>query len=289
MYQQRIVNMAKLEKPMKKKAAGIESVKPGLKLKQVTMGWEKVGKTEYAASLFNSQYIDPERILYLDNHGSTVAFNLPEWSTSNPFGVREIPEDQPELVLEIAKDIRRDVARGIYKYDAFIIDDISEHGLVSVAELNDESENDKLRMKNWGIHLERMTATIRLLNPKRTGAHLIIVARASWSGDPKEKRDRSKITDERAQVVRPFLQGKFGDWMPFQMDLVTYQDTEVHNNGDIDFRMLLYPEGDIQVANRWLKHWINDAKEHKLAKDRKLPRVLMDPTFDKLYEIIKEF
>lgn len=250
------------------------------KYRLCTMGWEKCGKSNFAVSLFDGAAVDvdPERIIYFDNHGSTESYNLHQYTAREPYGVRHIPADKPEKLVEWAQEIRGTIARKKEAYyQAIVIDDICEQAALNIRK---KAGDGKMTLQQWGEHGAEMVTPIRLLHPKATNAHLVIVARAGWMGDPREDRSKDSMVDDRAQKVRVKLQGQFGEWFPYQMELIAYQYFERKGGARAtaeDFKMLLVPQGDIMVANYWHREWI---------RDHSLPEEISDPSFTKLVQLL---
>ncbi len=242
-------------------------------------GWEKSGKTVFCASAFDSQHIDPTRIVYIDNHNSTSALNLHQYSKTEAWGVWHTSTSPIQEMLDYTVTLRRLQARGRPMPQLIVIDDLSELGLASIDELNMEAgDDDRQRMRSWGTHLTQMTRVYRGL--KTTGAHLLFVTRAGWGGDPKQRRDKGAIVDSRDQIVRPMLQGAFGEYFPFEMDAVLYQEMERAKRGGGRKYTLHFtpPDADTFVVSRYEQQW----------EEKSLPKEVQNATFDQVWDLFAQ-
>ena len=247
------------------------------------MGGPKAGKTHLAGTLFTSKHVAAERVLYLDNHGSTDAFDFPQYSAKTPWGVKHISPDDPEELYNFLLELRRTrFVKKQYPYDAIVLDDWSEFAQADIEErLGDEP--DAKTLQNWGTHGRIMRAAARLLLPAVSHAHHIAIFQAAQMPDPLEARPQRveggqvKFTsDTRKTRIRPFLQGSFASWLPYKLDGVFYQYMEV-NAERFKFYLQLVPTDKVAVLSRWLHHWV--------AQPR-LARKLENPTFDALYALL---
>jgi len=249
------------------------------------MGGPKVGKTHFAGSVFRSKYIDPTRVLYLDNHGSTDPFDFPQYSSTQRYGVRHINPDKPQDLYKVVLDLRNNAwSKGRYPYDAIVVDDWSEFAQAEIEERLAESEDSRTLIRNWGKHGDLMRAAARMLHPAVSHAHHLAIFQAAQLPDPLEKRPkvvengRVKFTEDiRDTKLRPFLQGSFAAWFPYKLDALWYQYMEV-KAGKYLFKMQLTPSAKVAVVSRWLAWWVVDPK---------LEGVMRDPTFDKVWEMIQ--
>ena len=247
-----------------------------------TMGGPKVGKTHFAATVFDSVHFPPDRVLYFDNHGSTDPFNLPQWSRQTPWGVKHIPADKPgELVKELS-EVRKQRARGRTLYDIIVIDDWSEFAQTDIENRLSDEEDGKIP-RHWRDHGEAMRDAVRLVHPRILGAHHLAVFQAAQLPDPFEARPKKVVegeakyvSDTRKTFIQPVLQGGFATWLPYKLDAVFYQYfTNV--GGKLEFKMKFTPKGDIHVISRWLHLWANTPK---------LPTEMVDPTGDKVVALL---
>ncbi len=247
-----------------------------------SMGPPKVGKSTFAASVFDSKYIEPTRILYCDNHGSTDAMNLPQWSTTERWGVKHYSSDKPEALYTDLFAIRKEVRAGRQKYDMIVLDDWSEFAQADIDEKLDEDDAEKMFMKYWGEHGGLMRSTAKLVFPRVTGAHHIGLFQAAQMPDPLERREKELrggrlafSADVRETMLRPFLQGAFASYLPFKLDGLFYQD-RVLRGSKHKYTMGFEPTKEEAVMNRWLGAWLQT----------KTSTTMEDPTWDKVYELI---
>jgi len=142
------------------------------------MGGPKVGKTHLALTVFNSKRIDPTRVLYLDNHGSTDAFGtipgtdmpIPQWSLEHRWGVKHISPDDPLALYNYLLELRKTYfVKKRYPYDAIIVDDWSELAQADIEDRLDDGEKSKT-MRHWGEHGDVMRSAARMLHPAITHA-----------------------------------------------------------------------------------------------------------------------
>ncbi len=252
-----------------------------------SFGGPKVGKTKFAASVFDSVYIDPTRVFYADNHGSTDAMNLPQWSTTERWGVKHYASDNPEALYKDLFAIRKEVRAGRQKYDVIVIDDWSEFAQADIDERMDEDEGDRMAMKNWGAHGDLMRSTAKLVFPRVTGAHHIGIFQATQMPDPLEMREKEvnssgKLvfsSDVRETMLRPFLQGAFASYLPYKLDFLGLQTAEMKGK-NFKFQLQLVPSKEAAVMSRWLQPWVDDPKR---------PTHMENPTFDKLFDLFTSF
>lgn len=249
-----------------------------------TMGGPKVGKTHFATTLFASQLVAANRVLYLDNHGSTSAFTLPQYTAREPWGVRHISPDDPAALYKFLLKLRVDqFAKGKYPYDAIVLDDWSEFAQGDIDDRLDDEDKRHMPLA-WRDHGKVMRSAARLLHPTVTHAHHLAIFQAAQLPNPLEPRPKKVergvtlfVADTRDTRIRPFLQGAFAAWFPYKLDAVFYQHMEV--KGDrFKFYMQLVPTGKVEVLSRWLELWVANPK---------LQDKLEDPTFDKVLNIIK--
>ncbi len=243
-----------------------------------SMGPPKVGKTQFGASVFDSKYIDPTRVFYADNHGSTDAFNLHQWTTTERWGVKHYASDKPEELYKDLFTLRKEVRAGKQRYKMIVLDDWSEYAQSDIDERMDEDDAEKMFMRYWGEHGELMRSTAKLVFPRVTGAHHIALFQAAQMPDPlerKEKGDGKFSTDLRETMLRPFLQGAFASYLPYKLDGLFYQD-RVLKGGKHKYTMHFEPTKEEAITNRWLGAWL----------EAKVPTTMEDPTWDKVYETI---
>jgi len=240
-------------------------------------GWEKSGKTVFCASALTSEHIDPKKVVYFDNHNSTSALSLHQHSKVEPWGVWHLGADPVQELLDYTVTLRRLQARGRPIPSLIVLDDLSELGLASIDELEMEAGDDeKARIRNWGTHRTNMTRIYRGL--KSSGAHLLFVTRAGWGGNPKEKREKGLI-DNRTQMVRPMLQGEFGNYFPFEMDSLLYQEMERSKKGERKYTLhFTPPDADTFVVSRYETEW----EQHNLPKE------VENATFDQVWDLFAQ-
>lgn len=240
-------------------------------------GPAKVGKTDYLMSVFDSKHVKPEEVLYLDNHGSTKGFGGPVYSPKKPYGVKSMPGGDATLFLKEVDKIVSAIANGRNRYKVLILDDLSEHSQAAIQKRQKDFPTKSI--KNWGDHLDAMTEPIRKIMPDRTGMIVLMSARAARMADLLE--DKAKLMDSTQDnpdtIIRPHLQGAFGSWALFEFDLTSFHDVEV--KGDkMTYSLDCWPHEDRTTGCRFLRQW----------RKLKIPRKVVDPTFDKVYEIMQQ-
>ena len=248
------------------------------------MGGPKVGKTHFAGSLFESAYVDAQRVLYYDNHGSTDPFPFHQWTTQEPWRVKHIDPSNPGALYKDILDLRRTKwSKNQYPYDAIVVDDWSEFAQADIEDRLEDEDNSKM-IRHWGDHGDVMRSAARLLHPRATKAHHIAIFQASQLPDPLEKRPkiveggRVRFTeDTRETKLRPFLQGGFAAWFPYKLDAVFYQEME-EKRGIYKFQLQLAPTDKVAVLTRWLHRWHDDPRMSKYMENA---------TFDKILEMIQ--
>ena len=246
-------------------------------------GPPKVGKSTFAASVFDSKYFAPTEVIYCDNHGSTDAMNLPQWSTTERWGVKHYSSDKPEELYKDLFAIKREVRSGRQRYKMIVIDDWSEYAQSDIDEKLDEDDAEKMFMKYWGEHGGLMRSTSKLVFPRVTGAHHIGLFQAAQMPDPLERREKETnskgklvfAADVRETMLRPFLQGAFASYLPFKLDGLFYQD-RVLKGVRHKYTMAFEPTKDEAVTNRWLGAWLK----------AKVPTTMENPTFDRVLDLI---
>lgn len=252
-----------------------------------TMGGPKAGKTHFALTLFTSKYVNPERILYFDNHGSTDTYaGIPQYTNATRYGVVHLDPLNPEDLLNKVRKLRVDWKRGIQRYDAVVVDDWSEYAQYDSDDRLSAGDETSVP-RAWGKHGDVMRETARILHPTVCGAHHIAIFQAAQLPSPLEKRPQDftpeghpKFTmDTRPTKLRPFLQGSFASWFPYKLDAVFYQYME-RRKGGFEFKLQLAPDAKVEVLSRWLTPWVDNPKR---------PSVIDDPTFDKVWETILGF
>ncbi len=240
-------------------------------------GESKVGKTDTLASVFESKYFKHEEILYLDNHGSTKGFGLPKYTPKTPWGVKHLKASKPEKFLEECEEIRSKMARKSgCPYKVLILDDLSEHAQNAVQKRMKSAGSKTIRA--WGQHLDAMTEPIRLILPSESGLTVLMTARAMRMADFLEDKTKlMKDGEEMDTIVRPHLQGAFGAWAMFEFDIISFHEMEVKKK-DVSYTMDFFPHADRVAGNRFSRKW----------KTLKIPQVMEDPTFDKVFEIVQK-
>ena len=253
------------------------------------MGPPKAGKTHLALTLFKSEYVDPTKVLYFDNHGSTDAYDVPQF-TEEGYGVIHIPpNDSEKLTKEIDKLERKFKAKQ-YPWEAIVIDDQSEF---AQAQIEDKLEElgESAMIKVYGIHGTLMRRLHRVIHPAISHAAVLYLFWSSQEPDPQEARPvkvvdgQVKYTqDTRKTMLRPFLKGAFAGWLPYKLDALWYQymtevKTDPKRKGSFDFHLQLVPDSKVAVLTRWLDAY---------ARDTKRERDMLDPTWDKVIDLITE-
>lgn len=248
------------------------------------MGGPKEGKTHLAATMFTSQYLDPERVIHFDNHGSTDAFDLHQWTQAEPWGVRHIPSDHPEKLLEYLKDIKR---KALVRppYDGIIIDDVSEYAQMDIEDRMAEHSEEKEAMRNWRDHGDVMRETGRIIHPARIKADVLCLFQAAQLPDPLEEKPKTRkdnklvyTADSRDTMIRPFLQGAFAAWFPYKLDALFYAHMKVKKGGGYQFFLQMAKSDKVDVLTRWLAPWVEDPRRNINMED---------PTWDRIVEFIK--
>lgn len=250
------------------------------------MGGPKVGKTHLAGTLFKSELMRPEEVLYYDNHGSTDAFDFPRWTQKEPWGVRAVDSDDPTQLQRYILELRNvKWNKKVYPYKAIVIDDFSEFAQAEIEERLDGAEMKDVP-KSWGRHGDLMRSVGRMIFPGLTHAHLLAIFQAEQMPDPREKRPQNfsdkglpiYTSDTRDTMLRPYLQGAFAKWFPYKLDAVFYQSMEV-KAGTFKFKLQLAPTKEVDVLSRWLHRWVDNRARSKY---------LDNPTFDKIWQMIQE-
>ena len=243
-----------------------------------SMGGPKVGKTEFALSAFDSIHFPPERVLYMDNHGSTDTFSdVPQWSPVNRFGVKHYASDDADAVYKDLFAIRKAFRAGKQMYDCIILDDWSEF---AQADIDDRLDDEELRdgRKAWGEHADLLKGAARLIFPRNTGAHHIGLFQAAQMPDPLEPKPEYGTPDKRDTMLRPFLQGQFASYLPFKLDGLFYQE-RLDKGAKHTYNMRFEPTRDEAIFNRWLKDWLASGDS----------TTMVDPTFDKVLAQLTKF
>ena len=187
------------------------------------------GKTYTAASVFRSKIWKPEESLYIDNHDSTSGLNIPETSKEHPGGVWHVDRYQIDTLYEQAEKIHQHYkSHGTPLFWNIVLDDISEHDLVAMEVLQEDSDSSDPR-QDWGEHKVKEANLVRLLSPRMSGANLILIARTGDLPDLSKKiggkRDRrGNLKDDRPRILRPLVRGGFGSWVLHQPDIAAWQE-----------------------------------------------------------------
>ena len=239
----------------------------------MVLGEEKSGKTHMAGTLFNSQLIRPDRILYLDTHESTKALRVPQSQ------IRHIA-----TLDEAVKQVDRVLAAGARgkapPCDVIVIDDFSDLTERDITEELDGKENARARQRAWGELRDALFPFLWKIQPKSTRAHLFCISRAFRMTIPTSAKvkDEKGNEKERPTAIRPFVRGQTGPWANYQFDIIAYSERRVRGD-DMGFFLHLWPLGDVEVAHRWF--------EEQLA-DRELARRLDNPSFDQLVAWVEQ-
>lgn len=246
------------------------------------MGGPKVGKTHLAGTAFASKHVEANRVLYLDNHGSTDTFDFPQYTDKTRWGVKHISPADPEELSNFLLELRRKFLKGQYPYDLTVVDDWSEFAQGDIDDRLDDEDETKV-IRHWGKHGSVMRDAGQIVHPDVSHAHHIAIFRASQMPDPLEARPRKKgggfVSDTRETMIRPFLQGSFAAWFPYKLDAVWYQYMEVEKD-KYRFYLQWVPNPKVAVLSRWLHHWVENPR---------MPRKLVNPTFDAIWEMVNRF
>lgn len=256
-----------------------------------TMSFEGEGKTRFALSIFESEHVDPKRVLYLDNHGSTDAFfddpkfsHLHHWTKRESWGIRHLDTMNPHEFPKIVGEIHLATKDGRRPYDAIVLDDWSEHAQMDI-ETRQEHHDESAFMMDWRESGTDLRRDARLLLPRVTGAHLISVFQCDHMPDQRLRKPTRVvdgvpkfIADTRRTMLQPVLQGKFAKWFPYKLDTIFYQYRKELRKGGSEFYMQFVPTGDIKIKNRWHGIWVDEG----------LPEEIQDPTFDKVLALINQ-
>ena len=253
------------------------------------MGPPKAGKTHLALTLFKSKLIDPTKVLYFDNHGSTDAYDVPQFKKEG-YGVVHIPpNDSDDLVEEIEK-LEKSFRLKKYPWEAIAVDDWSEFAQAQIEDrLEDEGESKMIKV--YGAHGTLMRRLARVVHPVISHAAFLSLFWSSQEPDPQEPRPvkvvdgQVKYTqDTRKTMLRPFLKGAFAAWLPYKLDALWYQHveevkTDPKRKGSFNFHLQLVPDSKVAVLTRWLDAY---------ARNTKRARTMVDPTWDKIMALIEE-
>jgi len=238
------------------------------RLFMATMGLPKAGKTTFGMSAFTSDHLDPERVVYIDNHNSTAgAEGLPEYNRKSGSGVLEV--ENVTQIAEYLVEMERKMARtGKRPLDCVILDDITELSALSIAHL---TEDGPMNMVKWGQHKIFMSNLYRKV--KNVSEHGLFIGRCEWQGSPDEQPDPTSVGDLRTQEMQIILEGSFKNWFIYDVAILAYQYKQVSGSGRAKFYMQLQRTDDVRVENRL---WSGD------------PRKLEAPSFDGLCEVINK-
>lgn len=232
------------------------------------------GKTWLPASAFNSKYVDPERILYIDNHNSTKALALPQYTASHRSGVWHIPYDGAQKVYDMAETIEKYAKRKQPLYDLIIFDDMTQADLTGMYAIKDGGSGSG--MQDWGDHLTNLCEAFWRFDPEVSKATFVIISRLGELPDLSEKmsgrRDKKgDLIDDRPKIYRPQIRGQFGGYILHYPDILAWTECK----GRRDFRLLLEPPTGHggKFKNRY---W--HLKE--------MPAGIKMPTWDKFHEMM---
>jgi len=234
----------------------------------------KTGKTHACLTVFNSKYVEPERILYLDNHRSTRAFpHIHRYTEKEKWGIWEVNSADVERVDSRIEGIISAARTGKAPYDIIVVDDLTELELQTF--LKEESKFDgKDRRQLWGKHLDNMCQRQRRLI-LGSGAAFLATCRVGAMDDFTKPGVRDVETKQlvRPQVIRPLIRGKIGEWSPYNFDALIWQRAERTRTATVgvwDFA----PAGSIRLGHRW---------EYYPA----WPKEVKEPNFDSLVDLIQ--
>lgn len=234
----------------------------------------KTGKTHSLLTVFRSAYVVPERVLYIDNHGSTRGFpHIHRYTDKEPWGIWETDYTMTEEVDKKIVSIMNAARRGQPPYDVICLDDTTELEFTTFdAEEDKFSGRDKRQL--WGEHLDKMCERQRRLIHK-SGASFLATCRVAAMDDFTKPGVRDRDTGQlvRPQIIRPLIRGKSGEWISYEYDALIWTRMDRARDGKsvgiYDFK----PEGAIRCGHRWEYYpdWPTEIKE---------------PTFDKLVDLI---
>jgi len=236
-------------------------------------GGQKTKKTRFAASVFTSTHIDPAKVLYCDNHDSTISLSLPAYNKKTYAGVLMVTD--ADGISKVFVELQRKMARGNSEpmLDAIVIDDFTTQSAMEIAKLSGEANKSGetgMNISKWGTLRTNNSSLYR--RAKMVAKHVIIICRSDWQGDPAEKPDKGAPVDTRNQKMQPLLEGGFGRDFRYDVSLLVYTQKEVKKSGKTEFTMLLQPTNEIMVENRL---WEGEPKE------------VVEPTFDQILEIVQ--
>jgi len=240
------------------------------------------GKTFVAASAFRSKYVSPDRILYIDNHGSTKMLNLPQYSKDTKYGVLHVPFDQTERLI-IAKDGIKPIGERIYDagrkgkplYDLIIVDDVSEHELNEFSFLKKKFTGKDMRHV-WDAHLNHMIDFFHYIDSAVSGANLVLISRVGLLPDPTtvpsgKREDSGSVVDDRPLMARPAMRGKIADWFLHFPDLIVWQRMEYSPKLHWIMQVRPRPTDNMFFKNRGYHY-------------EEMPERIVNPTWDKFWE-----
>ena len=239
-------------------------------------GEYKTGKTHSLLTVFESERVKPERILYVDNHESTRAhphISRYDKADKNPWGIWEVDFTMTEEVDKKVDQICSLARAGKAPYDVICWDDMTELEFTTFTkEESHFTGRDKRQL--WGEHLDRMCQRQRRL-AHRSGATLLATCRVGAMDDFTKPGVRDTETKQlvRPQIIRPLLRGKFGEWVSYSYDALIWARMKDGDKvvGLWDFK----PQGAIRCGHRWMY-------------DPTWPKVMENPSFDKLATLIEK-
>ncbi len=236
----------------------------------LTSGEWKTGKTHVMLTVFSSKIVEPERILYIDNHESTKAFpHIHLYTPKEPWGIWRVDYTQTEEVDKKLAQIISKARTGQKPYDVICWDDITELEFTSMDEEGTKFQG-KDKRQLWGEHLDAMCQRQRRLSFK-SGATILATARVAAMDDFTKPGIRDVETKQlvRPQIIRPLLRGKFGEWINYSFDALIWSQMDDKGHGQWNFK----PDGAVRCGHRWSYY-------------PKWPKVMSEPTFDKLHDLI---
>ena len=232
----------------------------------MVFGEEGSGKTDLAVGV--SRMTD--RYLYIDNEGSTTAYLLHPYSQKEPWGLVNLGPKSVNRVKEVLAEELRNVQAGKARWDAVVLDGLTEYQIVKAAAIatersKEDAKEDPLSLspRGWGYLLRDLLEIAQLAVELSTfGTTIILTAGAEIEGGE----------------VKPFCQGAFGRLVGRYFDLSIYVKNEPVE-GKPKHVYYLLKSGLFRGKNRWEDVW--------LRSPQKYPSSVVNVKLEKLLELIQ--